>query len=433
MPGTFRLVRRELGFAFALFLATLAFIFFWQRYDQGSVQLPYQLGWAGVVTLVSYVFLDAIKYLDSFRTRPARSDLVTLYLTLLLPFLLLKQVFFAFTGVRIVHYHEIFIGLPFVAAFAWCERYVAGLWFERSGTRRKIWTLLDGAETVELNRELKIHGLNYYYDLSGTPDDAELVIISRVGSGRFENSPDLLMAHLNGVPVRDVRHLLAELRGRENLEALNLWFFLLTATPQRRMFRIFFRLKSVTEPILALMMLFILSPIAAMAAWGVKLSGPGPVLYRQKRLGFKGKEFELVKFRSMVENAEAKGVAWAGQQASQVTPFGAFLRRSHFDEIPQLWNVIKGDMSFVGPRPERPEYYEILKPEIPLFWIRTLVRPGITGWAQVMSGYASSVEESREKLEFDLYYMKRMSPLMDLKILARTLLMFLAAKDDLAR
>jgi lipopolysaccharide/colanic/teichoic acid biosynthesis glycosyltransferase len=433
MPGTFRLVRNELGFAFTLFLATLAFIFFWQKHDHGLVQVPYQVGWAFVVTIVSYVFLDAIKYLDSFRTRPARSDIVTLYLTLLLPFLVLKQVFFAFTGVRIVHYHEIFIGLPFVVAFAWCDRYAAGLWFEKSAVRRKVWTLLDGGETMDLSRELKAHGLDLYYDLSGTPDDAELVVISRVGSGRFESSPDLLMAHLNGVPVRDVRHLLAELRGREDLEALNLWFFLLTATPQRRMFRIFFHLKSVSEPLLASLMLVVLSPLAAVAAIAVKLSGPGPILYRQKRLGFKGKEFELIKFRSMVENAEASGVAWAGQQTSQVTQIGAFLRRSHFDEIPQLWNVIRGDMSFVGPRPERPEYYEILKKDIPLFWIRTLVRPGITGWAQVMAGYASSVEESREKLEFDLYYMKRMSPLIDLKILARTLLVFLAAKDDLAR
>ncbi|MGZ3650384.1 MAG: sugar transferase [Bdellovibrionota bacterium] len=433
MPGTFRLVRNELSFGISLFLATVAFVFICQGSDHQAIKLPYQIGWALVVTVVSYGFLDAIKYLDSFRTRPSRTDLVTLYLTLLIPFLALKQVFFAFTGVAIIHYHQIFLGLPFVTLVAWCDRHWAGYLFEKSGNTRRVWLLLDGAETMELKRELNAFGLTPYYNLDGTPDNADLVVISRVGSGKFESSPDLLMAHLNGVPVRDVRHLLAEIRGREDLEALNLWFFLLTATPQRRMFRLFFRLKSITEPILAAILLILFAPIALVAAIGVRLSGPGPVLYRQKRLGFKGKEFELIKFRSMVENAEAQGPAWAGQQTSRVTPFGSFLRRSHLDEIPQLWNVIRGEMSFVGPRPERPEYYKILKDEIPLFWIRTLVRPGITGWAQVMAGYASSVEESREKLEFDLYYMKRMSPLLDLKILARTLLVFLSTSDDLSR
>lgn len=433
MPGTFRLVRSELGFTISLFVATFIFVYWSQQYSPEDVALPYQAAWAFVVAIVSYGFLDGIKYLDSFRTRPSRTDLLTLYLSLILPYAALKHVFFAFTGLSIVRYREIFLGLPLVALFSWCYRYAAGIWFEKSGAKRKIWVLLDGAETMEFARELRSFGLINYYDLGGSPDDADLVVISPVGSGKFETSPDLLLAHLNGVPVRDMRHLLAELRGREDLDGLNLWFFLITATPQRRMFRIFFRLKSVTEPVLAAILLVLFSPIAALAAMGVKLSGPGPVLYRQKRLGLKGKEFELVKFRSMVQDAEARGPAWAGQQTAHVTPFGAFLRRSHLDEIPQLWNVIKGDMSFVGPRPERPEYYAILKSEIPLFWLRTLVRPGITGWAQVMAGYASSVEESREKLEFDLYYMKRMSPVLDLRILTKTALIFLSTHDERSR
>jgi lipopolysaccharide/colanic/teichoic acid biosynthesis glycosyltransferase len=199
------------------------------------------------------------------------------------------------------------------------------------------------------------------------------------------------------------------------------------------MFQIIFRLKSVVEPVIACLLLVLFSPVIALAALGVLLSGPGPIFYRQKRLGYMGREFQLVKFRSMIHHAEAEGPAWAGQQGAKVTRIGAFLRKSHIDEIPQLWNVLKGEMSFVGPRPERPEYYSLLREDIPLFWMRTLVRPGITGWAQVMAGYASSVEESRQKLEFDLYYMKRMSPLLDLKIFAKTILLFVAARDDLAR
>jgi lipopolysaccharide/colanic/teichoic acid biosynthesis glycosyltransferase len=346
---------------------------------------------------------------------------------------LIKQIFFAFTGITIVHYREILLGLPLIAFAGWCYRYGIGLFFEHSGAKRKVWLLLNANEAAELRWEFQMNEILRYYDLKGAANDAEIVVISRMGSAKFESSQDLLQAHLNGVPVRDMRQLLSEIRGRENLESLNLWFFLLTATPQRRMFRIFFRLKSISEPIVAALLLVLLFPLTIFCALGVRLSGAGPILYRQKRLGLKGREFELFKFRSMVKDAEATGPAWAGQQSAMVTPFGAFLRQSHLDEIPQLWNVIKGDMSFVGPRPERPEYYEILKKEIPLFWIRTLVRPGITGWAQVMAGYASSVEESRKKLEYDLYYMKRMSPVLDLKILVRTFFIFVSTKDKLAR
>ncbi|HEY8279417.1 MAG TPA: sugar transferase [Bdellovibrionota bacterium] len=433
MSGTFRLVRGELGFILNLLFATFLLVAFAQDADSDHVKFPYIVVWTFLVTAVSYTVLDIMKYLDSYRTRPSRTDLVTLYLTLLLPFLVLKQVFFAFTGLAILRYREIFLGLPFVALSAWCYRYVAGILFEKSGMKRHLWALLDGAETVELRRELVYHGLAPYYEITASPDDADLVVISRVGSGKFESSPDLLLAHLSGIPVRDLRHLLAEVRGREDLEALDLWFFLLTATPQRRMFQIIFRLKSVVEPVIACLLLVLFSPVIALAALGVLLSGPGPIFYRQKRLGYMGREFQLVKFRSMIHHAEAEGPAWAGQQGAKVTRIGAFLRKSHIDEIPQLWNVLKGEMSFVGPRPERPEYYSLLREDIPLFWMRTLVRPGITGWAQVMAGYASSVEESRQKLEFDLYYMKRMSPLLDLKIFAKTILLFVAARDDLAR
>ncbi len=432
MPGTFRLVRSELGFTITLFLATFALVYFFQGFGHDRVHLPLQASWAFVVTIVSYLALDGMKFLDSFHTRPSRSDLLALFLTLVIPFLLVKQVFFLFSGVEILRYREIIIGLPLITLAAWSYRYIAGILFERSGVKRRLWLLIDGAQTVEFQAELNKAGLSPYYDLHGTRDNADLVVISRVGLGCFENSTDLLIAHLNGAQVRDVRHLLSELRGREDLNFLNLWFFLLTATPQRRIFRFFFRLKSVSEPAIAGLLLLFLLPLAIFAAIGIRLGSPGPIFYRQKRLGFRGKEFELVKFRSMVENAESAGPAWAGGQQSKVTPFGNFLRRSHVDELPQLWNILKGDMSFVGPRPERPEYYSLLKEQIPLFWVRTLVRPGITGWAQVMGGYASTIEESREKLEYDLYYMKRMSPMLDLKIFVKTLLLFVSGRDDLA-
>lgn len=432
MPGNFRLVQCEAGFIITLFLSTFAVAVFCNDLVLNLTTFSYLTGWSALATAAGFTVLDGTKWLDSFRPRPSRTDLLTLYLTLLLPYMMFKYLFLLLTGLTIIRQREIFIGLSFITLCAWTYRYVAGVWFEKSGEKRLIWLLLDGAETVEFTAELNRQGLKRFYDLRGRSGKADVVVISPLGLGKFEGSEDILLAHLNGVAVRDVRHLLTELRGKESLEFLSLWFFLITATPQSRLFRFFFKLKSITEPILAAVLLFFLSPIIGAAALAVKFTSPGPVLFRQKRLGYKGKEFELVKFRSMVQHAEKDGPAWAGQQLSKITPVGNFLRRSHIDEIPQLWNVLQGEMSFVGPRPERPEYYSLMKDDIPLFWVRTLVRPGITGWAQVIGGYASSVEESRSKLEYDLYYMKRMSPILDLKILVKTLLMFLSARDNRA-
>jgi lipopolysaccharide/colanic/teichoic acid biosynthesis glycosyltransferase len=153
----------------------------------------------------------------------------------------------------------------------------------------------------------------------------------------------------------------------------------------------------------------------------IKMSSPGPIFYRQVRTGYLGRNFTLVKFRSMRADAEVNGPQWASSNDDRVTRVGNFMRKARLDELPQLWNVFKGEMSFFGPRPERPEIYQRLKKEIPLFSMRTIVRPGITGWAQVCAGYAATVEQSSIKLEFDLFYIAHMSLRLDLIVLVKTI------------
>ncbi|HYG63922.1 MAG TPA: sugar transferase [Thermoanaerobaculia bacterium] len=172
--------------------------------------------------------------------------------------------------------------------------------------------------------------------------------------------------------------------------------------------------------------LILAAPVMLLVALAVRLDSPGPVFFRQDRVGRGGREFTLWKFRSMRTDAEAGGAQWAVQGDPRVTRVGRFIRKTRLDELPQLWNVLVGDMSLVGPRPERRMFVDQLKEQIPLYEQRLVVRPGLTGWAQIKAPYASSFEESLEKLKFDLYYIKNLSLFLDISILlstARTVLL----------
>jgi sugar transferase (PEP-CTERM system associated) len=167
--------------------------------------------------------------------------------------------------------------------------------------------------------------------------------------------------------------------------------------------------------------LLLAAPVIVFVAIAVKWTSPGPALYRQERVGLRGRTFRVIKFRSMRQDAEKNtGAVWATKGDSRVTPIGAFLRRTRLDEIPQLWNVLKGDMSFVGPRPERPEFVASLTQDIPFYGQRHTVRPGLTGWAQIRYTYGASIEDALEKLQYDLFYIKNMSIALDLFIIANT-------------
>jgi sugar transferase (PEP-CTERM system associated) len=163
-------------------------------------------------------------------------------------------------------------------------------------------------------------------------------------------------------------------------------------------------------------------PIAVIAAIAIKLDSPGPVFYTQERVGKNGRIFKIIKFRSMRQDAEADGTAqWAAKRDSRITRVGAFIRRTRIDEIPQFLNILRGEMSFVGPRAERPQFIEQLTEQIPFYSQRHLVEPGLTGWAQVNYGYGASVEDAMQKLQYDLYYIKNVSLLFDIWIMFKTI------------
>lgn len=181
------------------------------------------------------------------------------------------------------------------------------------------------------------------------------------------------------------------------------------------------KLKRIMDLIVAVIGLVISTPISLIAALCIKIDSPGPVLYKQRRAGLDGKAYTLLKFRTMRTDAEiTSGAVWGGKYDKRVTRVGRTLRKSRIDEIPQLVNVLRGEMSLVGPRPERPEFIDALAQTIPFYKERLLVPPGISGWAQINFPYAASINAARRKLQFDLYYIKHMSLFLDVLILLRT-------------
>lgn len=269
--------------------------------------------------------------------------------------------------------------------------------------------------------------------LSEDPRTIDYLIISKETARSFSEQADLISAHLSGVPVLDSCHVCASLSKKISLPLTDSWTFLNDALPQTFARRAYRSIKFILEPVLAGILAILFFPLLAAIAFAIRMAGDGNILYRQERLGFRGKTFTLIKFRTMREDAEKDGPRWAQENDNRVTPLGSFLRRTRMDELPQLWNVLRGDMSFVGPRPERPEIYQQLQEQVPLFFHRTIVRPGITGWAQVKAGYAASVEESHLKLEYDLYYIQNISLSLDLNVVARTLLVAIAGEKRVKR
>jgi sugar transferase (PEP-CTERM system associated) len=246
----------------------------------------------------------------------------------------------------------------------------------------------------------------------------ERIVVSL--SDRRGNMPvdDLLQAKLSGVRVEDAATMYERITGKILIDEIKpSWLIFSDGFRASRMTRAFKRGFDVCVAALGLMLAAPLMALTALAIW---LESPGPIFYRQERVGANGRHFTLTKFRSMRVDAEQGTPIWAKDKDDRVTRVGRFIRMTRLDELPQLWNVLKGDMSCVGPRPERPFFVEQLTAEIPFYQTRHVVRPGVTGWAQVKYRYGSSVEDAREKLRYDLYYIKHQSLVFDFTILIDT-------------
>jgi sugar transferase (PEP-CTERM system associated) len=281
-----------------------------------------------------------------------------------------------------------------------------------------------GMEVVNWEGEDIVHGRleRFSADLRafrGLKPGIDRVIVAM--EDRRESMPvlELLDLRLCGVVIENSSALMERLSGKLPLDGLHpstLIFtegFRLNASQQ-----LFRRLLSLVGSFSALLICLPFLPLIILA---VRLSSPGPILFSQTRVGQRGRLFTAYKFRTMCEDAEAQGAVWATKDDPRVTAIGRVMRSTRIDEIPQLWNVLRGDMAFVGPRPERPEFVQWLSREIPFYDLRHMIRPGITGWAQVRYRYGASLEETKRKFEYDLYYVKHQSIGLDLLIMFETI------------
>ena len=229
----------------------------------------------------------------------------------------------------------------------------------------------------------------------------------------------LLEMKLDGVSFEHLASVYEKYTGKIAVENLRPSWLIFSPGFKKSRFQQF--AKRALDVFMSLVGLIVAAPIMLAVAAAVRLTSRGPVLYSQQRVGQHGRVFTVHKFRSMQDDAEKEtGAVWARVNDDRITPLGYFLRRTRLDELPQLWNVLSGHMSFVGPRPERPEFVSSLTHQIPFYGQRHTVRPGLTGWAQVRYTYGASVEDAMQKLQFDLFYIKNMSIALDLFIIAKT-------------
>ncbi len=261
-----------------------------------------------------------------------------------------------------------------------------------------------------------IHNLTRYVENLGASE----VVLALEERRNALPLPDLLRIKTTGVHVNDFSSFIERETGRVDLDTVNPSWLIFSDgfSSGRAISSVAKRLFDIT---VSLLLLALTAPVILLFALLVKLDSKGPAFFRQVRVGLYGQDFAVIKLRSMRTDAEVNGAQWAVENDPRVTRLGRFIRKVRIDELPQTWSVLKGEMSFVGPRPERPEFVSDLEQQLPFYAERHMVKPGITGWAQINYPYGASIDDSRHKLEFDLYYAKNYTPFLDLLILLQTL------------
>jgi sugar transferase (PEP-CTERM system associated) len=335
----------------------------------------------------------------------------------------------------------VFVVVGWRVAFEWLTRQVA--------PRERLLLVGTGTAAVSLARELFNRRQALGVEIVGfvDPDPARvgMPLINPGIIGTIEDIPSIVRARgvdrvvvslsdargklpmdtlldmkLNGVTFDHLASIYEELTGKIAVENLRpSWLIFSSGFKKSR----FVRAQKRAVDVVAGLLGFILGwPLLLLVAAAVRFDSPGPILYRQQRVGRQGRIFEVIKFRSMRQDAEAAtGAVWARQNDDRITRVGRFMRRSRLDELPQLWNILVGDMSLIGPRPERPEFVTKLTAQIPFYGQRHVVRPGLTGWAQVRYTYGNTVEDALEKLQYDLFYIKNLSVPLDVFIVFSTI------------
>jgi exopolysaccharide biosynthesis polyprenyl glycosylphosphotransferase len=267
-------------------------------------------------------------------------------------------------------------------------------------------------EFLKATQPFESHGILILYDLSSL--EAELNHL-------------LLRKRLDGFCVYTLQSFVEEKEYKVPLSSLDANWFIQSSGFYSVHSKIRLRLKRILDFHISFILILIFSPVMLIAAVAIRLNSKGPLFYKQIRTGLNDELFTIYKFRSMVVDAESSGAQWAQKNDPRVTTVGHFLRKTRIDELPQIYNVLKGDMSFIGPRPERPEFNKNLSAVIPFYDLRHAVLPGITGWAQILYPYGASIEDAKRKFEYDMYYVKHHSFWLDFIILFKTIFVVIKA------
>jgi len=337
--------------------------------------------------------------------------------------------------------HVLVFGLSILAVFLMLWRWAYSWLIGLEMFRERVYVLGSGeraravVETVKANRSSGMEIVGWKGGISAADSIGGMVADLRAFRGdkpgidriivamedRRQAMPvrELLDLRLRGVVIENSSPLVERLSGKLPLDGLNPSMLIFAeGFKMNTTHMLLRRLLSISVSLVASLICLPFVPFIILA---VRLSSPGPILFSQTRVGRRGKLFTAYKFRTMRQDAEANGAVWAVKDDPRVTRVGMIMRKTRLDEIPQLWNVLRGDMAFVGPRPERPEFVQWLSQEIPYYDLRHMIRPGITGWAQVRYQYGASLEETKRKLEYDLYYVKHQTIGLDLLIMFETI------------
>ncbi len=350
----------------------------------------------------------------------------------------LKEVFKLVVIIGMIAFLEFFIFFEgrigrviYLILFTLFSFYLLLYWLVRSGKegRQLLWMAAEPAETIMEDYIRKPGAFRVIKEESEREKAGlDIHVVYQDGHVDEETSEALIKSKLAGYTVVELADLIERETAKIPLDFVNLHWFLEKFDVADRAF---FRLNRAFNILVSMILLLLLFPFGFLSALIHRLFSPGPLFFTQERLGLHGTPFRLFKFRTMVQDAEKSGARFSTKDDPRITPVGKLMRKLRLDEIPQLLNVLKGEMSMVGPRPERAVFIESLGKEIPYYKLRLLVPPGLTGWAQINGAYAGeATHEHREKLEFDLYYIKNRSIFLDLLILLQTIQTMLLAKGS---
>jgi len=408
----------QVGFAAVLYLGAF---YYADLYNFSELRLRREIVAAGVRAFSTLALLFGALFVFT-RWLEVRSSTVLLHLILTTAFIIVVRT--RIDGV-LTHY-GIFTRTAIVGTGSEARALAAEILKRPENGHELTWFVSPGAQTGTIELRTPNPGLCAIPVIPAATllERARAAHIKRILVATADLGTDLpvhelLRCKAEGIPVEDGHTFYERLLGRILTDRLRPeWLIFSGGFVRSAAARIG---KRIVDLVAATCLLLVTLPLCLLVALAIKLEDGGPVLFGQVRVGLQGKLFTLRKFRSMRVDAETQsGARWAEANDSRITRVGRWIRQLRIDEIPQAWNVLHGDMSFVGPRPERPEFVAILRQKIPYYDYRSTVRPGITGWAQVNLPYTATIDDSRDKLEYDLYYLKNFSVLMDLFILFRT-------------